>query len=158
MIRLLCLTVAFCSLAGCGGGSAPAAVKETIQLASGTATLRATITAVKVDGGEVYCAFFNAEAGFPGASPIIGGNRTVAPNSVSVVCELAQIPAGTYALIVFQDEDGNGQLDSNAFGAPTEGYGASNNKLPATSAPTFKDSSVAVADGATVDITINLKH
>jgi uncharacterized protein (DUF2141 family) len=156
MLRLPRLAVALLTLAGCGGSTSSAV--PTITLAPGTAALRATIASVKVNTGPVDCELFNAAAGFPGASPILGGSLLVASTSDSVVCEYTQLPAGSYALIVYQDENRNGQLDTNVFGAPAEGYGASNDVLPATSAPSFKDSSVAVADAATVAITIHLKH
>jgi uncharacterized protein (DUF2141 family) len=145
-----------CVLLACGG-AAPK-VNETIKLAAGTATLKATVTGVKVHTGTVYCALFNAPDGFPGSSPIIGGNLREDPLADSVTCEFAALPAGTYAVIVFQDENSDGKLDTNAFGAPTEGYGVTNNIVPAASAPTYSDSSVALAEAATVETTITLKH
>ena len=60
------------------------------------------------------------------------------------VCTWRDLPAGTYAVSVIQDENSNGSLDLNTFGVPTEGYGASNNVLPATSAPRFVDSTLTL--------------
>lgn len=50
--------------------------------------------------------------------PIENGKATVVLNG---------IPAGTYAISCFQDENNNKQLDRNANGYPTENYGLSNN-------------------------------
>ncbi len=151
-------TLVVCSLVGlfaCGGS--PAAVDPTIVLAAGTAALQATVSNVKPGKGLVYCALFNAPAGFPGASPIIGGSRQATPDGTAVACSFAQLPAGEYAISVYQDENSDGKLDLSAFGAPTEGYGASNNVLPSTSAPTFADSKVTLGEGEIAPLTIKLK-
>ncbi|GEA12408.1 DUF2141 domain-containing protein [Alteromonas sp. KUL49] len=37
---------------------------------------------------------------------------------------------GEYALRYFHDENDNGQMETNMFGIPTEGYGFSNNAQP----------------------------
>ena len=47
----------------------------------------------------------------------------VAP-TLSIPCK--GLPAGAYAVALFQDENGNDNLDTTAFGAPTEKYGFSN--------------------------------
>jgi uncharacterized protein (DUF2141 family) len=143
-------------LFACGGG-ASAAADPTITLAAGTGALQATISNVKQGRGFVYCALFNAADGFPGASPIIGGAVKADSTSTSVPCAFAALPAGDYALSIYQDENGDGKLDTNAFGAPTEGYGASNNVLPATSAPTFEASKVHLDDAQTLTLSITLK-
>jgi uncharacterized protein (DUF2141 family) len=36
------------------------------------------------------------------------------------------VPAGKYAVAAFHDENGNGKLDTNSLGVPTEGFGFSN--------------------------------
>ena len=40
---------------------------------------------------------------------------------------LTNLDPGQYAIILFHDENGNGKLDKNALGVPTEPYGFSNN-------------------------------
>ncbi len=40
-------------------------------------------------------------------------------------CDFEDISPGTYALAVIHDENGNGKLDTNWVGIPTEGYGFS---------------------------------
>src|SRR3954465_4244362 len=40
---------------------------------------------------------------------------------------LTNLDPGKYAIILFHDENGNGKLDKNALGVPTEPYGFSNN-------------------------------
>ncbi len=131
---------------------------QTIMLEAGTGVIKATITTVKVGKGPVYCALHIDEEYFPAASPIIGGQRVMEADTAAVVCEFTGLPARTFALSVYQDENNNGEIDYNVFGAPTEGYGASNNHLPATSAANFKDSSFDVAAGQTVTLDIKMKN
>lgn len=45
---------------------------------------------------------------------------------------------GQYAIILFHDENGNGKLDKNAFGVPTEPYGFSNNAQGFLGPPAFE--------------------
>lgn len=50
---------------------------------------------------------------------------------------------GQYAIILFHDENGNGKLDSNALGMPTEPYGFSNNVRGLLGPPSLSESSHA---------------
>lgn len=147
----------FCAVTLFACGPAPSVKAPTITLAKGTATLDSTVANVKTGKGEVYCALFNAPDGFPGASPIIGGGLKAASSAAQVSCRFENLPAGDYAISVYQDENSDGELNLNAFGAPTELYGASNNVLHATSAPTFTESKLHLEDGQTVTATITMK-
>jgi uncharacterized protein (DUF2141 family) len=53
--------------------------------------------------------------------------------------EINTIPNGNYAIALYQDQNGNGKLDTNFFGIPTEPYAFSNNKAPVFSEPSFED-------------------
>lgn len=49
------------------------------------------------------------------------------------------LPEGEYAVSVYQDVNGNGKMDKNLFGAPSEPYGFSRNYKPAFRAPKFDE-------------------
>ena len=132
--------------------------EATVLLARGTATLTIKIEKVKPTRGPVLCDLFHEGTGFPGASPIIGGSIELRADVNPMQCVFTNLPAGTYAMSVIQDENANGTLDSNLFGSPTEGYGASNNVLPATSAPTWEDSKFELPDGEAVELTVRLSN
>lgn len=51
---------------------------------------------------------------------------------------ITNIPAGAYAVAIFQDNNGNGKLDENMFGAPKEPFAFSNNIVPKLSPPKFE--------------------
>jgi uncharacterized protein (DUF2141 family) len=57
---------------------------------------------------------------------------------------------GRYAVVVLHDENGNGHLDKNFLGFPTEPYGFSNGAEGFLGPPSFSDAAMALgpADGA----------
>jgi len=62
------------------------------------------------------------------------------------------VPPGAYAVAVYQDVNGNGRLDRNALGLPTEPYGFSND-VGRIGPPTFSGARVPVpASGATIPV------
>jgi uncharacterized protein (DUF2141 family) len=58
------------------------------------------------------------------------------------------VPAGTYAVSSFHDENGNNKLDRNSLGVPSEGYGFSNDAQGTAGPPTFSQAQFTV-DGKT---------
>ena len=55
------------------------------------------------------------------------------------------MPAGSYAIALFHDENGNGRVDTR-FGIPTEGVGFSNNPRLWFGPPSFAAARFAVTD------------
>ena len=58
------------------------------------------------------------------------------------------LPPGQYAVNAFHDENGNGELDTNLFGIPTEGYGFANDPRTTFGPPDFEDAAVNVRDAS----------
>lgn len=129
------------------GQSSPSSGKITI-----------TVELVRNTKGHVRCSLFNTAPGFPGPSPLEGRNLTATPTSGKASCEFANVPAGVWAITVLHDENDNGVLDNNLFGVPTEGYGATNNKLPSFAPPSFKDSSFVLAPGEQRTFSVKLRY
>ena len=78
--------------------------------------------------------------------PITGPNTS---------CSFSNVEPGTYAIAVVHDENGNGKLDKNFVGVPSEGYGVSNNKTYALSAPKWDESTFKL--GATESKALQVK-
>lgn len=72
--------------------------------------------------------------------------------------QFENVPAGDYAIMVFHDANQNKKLDQNFLGIPKEGYGASRNKLPFASAPSFNDNKFTVQDKTTTTLRIRLRN
>ena len=83
-------------------------------------------------------------------------NKTLAAQIVQMKAGTARLSfpglaPGRYALRVFADENGNGRLDTNLMGLPTERYGFSNDAKGNRAAPGFDAAAFQVdADVQTV--------
>ena len=73
--------------------------------------------------GKLYVAIYNSQETFM-KKPLAGFAVEVKDKVVSIPCK--GLPAGTYAFSMYQDENGNGKLDTGAFGIPVEKFGFSN--------------------------------
>jgi uncharacterized protein (DUF2141 family) len=128
------------------------------QAQTPTATLEITVPQVRNAKGGVGCQLFAGADGFPKdnrralqavMAPIAQG---------SARCQFQPVPAGTYAVAVVHDENGNQALDSNFLGVPTEGYGVSNNRTYALSEPRWDESRFDLAAGENRQLTIQLRY
>lgn len=72
-----------------------------------------------------------------------------AANAEKVLVKFADVPAGSYAAAVYQDVNGNGKMDSNVMGIPTEPFGFSNNATGRFGPPKFEAAKFLMADTAT---------
>ena len=96
----------------------------------------ATVTNFNNDKGFCRaCIFDNSEA-FKGSGNALACISTKVSNKQTTLV-FTNIPDGTYAISVFHDANGNNKFDTNFFGIPKEGYGASGNNLPFAAAPGF---------------------
>ena len=77
------------------------------------------------------------ETTFMKSEPIFAKSEKIKNGVSSIIFE--DVPAGTYAIICFHDENDNGELDTNWLGVPTEKFGFSNNKMGMFGPPKYKD-------------------
>jgi len=63
-------------------------------------------------------------------------------------CIFKDVPAGTYGVSAFHDEDSDGKLNTNVVGYPLEEYCSSNNARNMFSAPSWKDAKFAYKGSA----------
>jgi len=82
---------------------------------------------VRDDPGSVHCLLYNSKEGFPWNPEKSIAKSIVKPKDKKARCEFAGIKPGDYAIEVFHDQNGNGRLDTDTLGIPTEGVGTSNN-------------------------------
>lgn len=112
--------------------------------------LTVQLTDIRATTGLVTLALVDA-AGYAGrARPVQATGGPVAGDTQTFV--FAGVAPGRYAVMVTHDENGNGRLDTNMLGMPTEGYGFSNNPRVMRK-PTFDEAAFDVgADAATITI------
>jgi uncharacterized protein (DUF2141 family) len=83
-------------------------------------------------------------------APAAGGQA-----GASMRVQLTDLPDGPLAISLFQDTNGNGKLDSNAMGMPTEPYGFSNNAAGNFGPPSFAQAQFTPVAGQALRITLN---
>lgn len=117
-------------------------------------TLDIAVSGMHSDKGTCYLSLFNAEKGFP-KDPKTAFRLVKASvvNGISTF-RFEKLPAGTYAAATFHDENGNGKLDNNFFGVPTEGTGASNNATGFFGPPKFREAKFVLSRDTAITIRI----
>ena len=70
------------------------------------------------------------------------------------VVPLSKVHEGTVAIVVYHDEDSNGELKTGLFWRPKEGFAFSNNYFP-KGPPRFKKASIELIHGEPVIIKLN---
>lgn len=116
------------------------------------ADLKIVVDGVRSTGGTVMVALFKDASAFEADARLAGAFVTARPGQVVVA--FPELGPGSYAVSTFHDENGNGELDANFLGVPTEGYGFSNGASGLFGPPDFAAASVALEDK---DLTLTLK-
>ena len=70
------------------------------------------------------------------------------------VIPLSKLHEGTIAVVVYHDEDGNGELKTGFFWRPKEGFAFSNDYTP-KGRPKFKKAAIELAHGEPINIELN---
>ncbi len=111
-----------------------------------TSTLIVTFHGLKSADGSVLVSLAGDKAAFEGKGApagemmikIVGGQATAV---------FAKLTPGTYAVRAFHDVNGNGKLDVNAFGIPTEPYAFSNDARGTMGPPSWSAAAFEVKAG-----------
>lgn len=112
--------------------------------------LTLTVNNIKTIKGDVLVAVYDKEEHYNSNSNWIAVKKIkVAEATMSM--DFADLPAGNYAIKLFQDENENGQIDKNTIGIPTEPYGFSNN-AGSFGPPSFNEAKVVVDKATQIEI------
>lgn len=116
------------------------------------AALVVTVHGVRNGEGRIVLAVCE-EAAYPAGRCAVRTSAPAAEGAVRVT--VPDVPPGTYALRVYHDENGNGQLDRNLLGIPWEGFGFGNDAPVRMTPPSFRDAAVTVGeDGLETALTL----
>jgi uncharacterized protein (DUF2141 family) len=103
-----------------------------------------TITITKAAEGAVRgMVFRDADSFDRRESPVAKFSQY--PLHGSVVVTIADLPPGRYAIALYQDSNGNEQLDKTFIGMPTEPYGFSNDASAPFGPPDFEQAAFTIA-------------
>lgn len=107
-------------------------------------------------GSCLVCLYDNARAFSGRGTPL--RTQKIAVTNQAATAVFDNVPAGTYAISVIHDANSNNRFDTNFLGIPTEGYGASKNKLPFAAAPRFEDNQFPVGPRTDTVLPIRLRY
>jgi uncharacterized protein (DUF2141 family) len=99
-------------------------------------TLKVSLSNIK-ETGKIHVAVYRSGEDFPNQKLKV---KSLLGEGINGKCELSfdEIPFGVYAIAVYQDVNGNGQLDKGMFGIPDEPFAFSNNFRPRFGGPSFE--------------------
>jgi len=115
------------------------------------------VVGMRNDKGRLNCSLFTANQDFPtnnqhqariATAPIVKGTGT---------CKYSDVAPGTYAVVVFHDEDNDGKFKRSSLGLPLEGYGFSKDAPARFRAPRFNEASFPFAGGSS-QILVNIRY
>jgi uncharacterized protein (DUF2141 family) len=120
-----------------------------LSLSAAAATVEVHVTGVDAGKGSVKVAVcdqarFLKQCLYSGSAPARAGDNTIA---------VRDVPPGSWAVLAYQDANGNGELDRNFIGIPSENYGFSRDARGKFGPPSFEDAAITVREdgnGATV--------
>src|SRR5580704_13611922 len=119
--------------------------------------LTVTIAGIRSDRGSIYCELFARPDGYPKDASKAAQTQKVAIHERAAVCVFEGLAPGAYAVAAYHDENGNGKLDTNFLGIPSERVAASNDAKGTMGPPSFEKAKFAVTP-ADLGITIHLSY
>jgi uncharacterized protein (DUF2141 family) len=112
---------------------------STHAVSMATGCLRVQVQKLRNDHGHLLAAIYDDPVGFPREGRP-ARNAKVEIRGGQATATFEGLPPGEYAVAVHHDESGDGKMNVNLLGLPTEGFGLSNfDKLKMTP-PSFDQS------------------
>ena len=117
------------------------------QSSDSTGTLVVIVTGFEADKGPARIRLDATASAFAGDKGEASFERATAAaiTDGTVVWTIDALPWGRYAASAYHDEDDDGALDTNLFGAPSEPFGFSNDARPRFGRPDFAEAAFRFA-------------
>jgi uncharacterized protein (DUF2141 family) len=110
-------------------------------------SLTVVIDNCKSAKGNVFIALYDSEQAFM-KEPKAVSKKIIPIEQGRATISFSSLAKSEYAFVFFHDENGNGKLDTNMLGIPTEGYGFSNNAKGTFGPPSYTKSKVVLKAGS----------
>ena len=124
---------------------------------SPSATLHLQVQEVKAPSGVMRIALYDSEANFLDFKEVFASKVVPATIGTTTVV-IDSLPAGAYAIALYQDQNDNGAMDKNWLGIPTEPLGFSNAQLRTFGPPSFKACAFTLTAGENKVLSIPLEN
>lgn len=103
-------------------------------------TLNIEVVGVPASKGQIRVAVYDTSESFLSKDKVFMSGMAEAKEGKTEV-SINDVPDGEYAVVLFHDENGNRELDTNFFGIPKEPVGFSNAKMKTFGPPKFRECS-----------------
>ncbi|MCP4467754.1 MAG: DUF2141 domain-containing protein [Halieaceae bacterium] len=106
-----------------------------------TGILIVEISGLKDATGDVYVAVYNSDDDWLSEDAVFASEKVAIADALDgeLVRTELQLPLDDYALTVFYDADGDGELDTNFIGIPKEPFAMSNNAVAKFGPPKYDE-------------------
>ncbi len=121
-----------------------ASVLCVVASASQAATLTINVKGLRQANGHLLLAVHGGEENYSKQSNPAAMRRVEVKSETQQIV-IPELAAGDYVVSIIHDSNGNGKLDTNFVGMPTEGWGFSNN-VGARGRPSYNDAKVNVPE------------
>lgn len=122
-----------------------------------TGSITVHITGLRNLNGMVGASLYASKKGFPDTPERSYATLVKKITATEDTFVFENVPYGTYAISVLHDENGNGKMDKNFFGLPTEGCGISTNPKIGMGGPKYNDS-VFTLNSKQLEMTIGMRY
>ena len=122
-----------------------------------TGSITVHITGLRNLNGMVGASLYASKKGFPDTPERSYATLVKKITATEDTFVFENVPYGTYAISVLHDENGNGKMDKNFFGLPTEGCGISTNPKIGMGGPKYNDS-VFTLNSKKLEMTIGMRY
>jgi uncharacterized protein (DUF2141 family) len=119
--------------------------------------IQVEIAGLRNNRGQVYCQLFQSAQNFPSNTD---GNASSTASTITnrhAECDFQNLDPGSYAVLVFHDEDSTHVLELNPDGTPREGVGLSNNPNTSSGPLSYGAAKFPYRSG-TLNLTIDVKY
>lgn len=118
-------------------------------------TLTVEVKSLRNTKGSLYFSLFKSETGFPDKHEnAIQKGKLEGLKSMSATYVFKNIPDGTYGVVIFHDENNDGEMKANALGIPLEGTAVSNDAKGTFGPPKYKDAKFTLGGDKKIVITM----
>jgi len=124
---------------------------STDVIAQKTFDLSVNVTNLENNKGVLQFGLYNDASKFPKVGETYKMVR-VKTSGNSRKYTFKDLPEGSYAVAIYQDENNNDNCDKNFLGVPVEAYAFSNDIRPLLSVPKFGDCSILLDMSKTIQI------
>jgi uncharacterized protein (DUF2141 family) len=122
----------------------------------GPVTIEVVIEGVAHREGVMRLALFDSPDGFPDEMRSVYHRLESPIEADTVTFTIHGVPRGRYAVSVYHDENGDGVMETDFLGRPSEGYGISNDADSTFGPPSFDDASFRTnSDPCVIRISLN---